>query len=146
MPESVNTIVVEQTFPYSRETVWNAITQHGQMIKWFFDNIPDFKAEVGFETQFTVSVEERDFHHLWKITDVVPGQRIVYDWRYSDYAGVGIVTFEVFEEGDGARLRVTTEGVESFPQDVPEFSPESCEGGWKYFLQENLKSYLESSA
>ena len=144
MTESSERIVVEQAFDVSKETVWKAITDHEQMVKWFFDNIPEFKAEAGFETQFDVDAGERNFHHLWKITEAIPEQRIVYDWRYLDFPGAGKVTFEIFEEGDGSRLRVTNEGIESFPQDIPEFARESCEGGWKYFIQGNLKNYLEA--
>jgi uncharacterized protein YndB with AHSA1/START domain len=144
MTESSQPIIVEQDFDVSRETVWKAITDHEQMINWFFDNIPEFEAEVGFETQFNVSTGERDFHHLWKITEVIPEQKIVYDWRYQDLPGAGKVTFEIFEEGDGSRLRVTNEGLESFPRDIPEFTRESCEGGWKYFIQGNLKKYVET--
>ena len=77
-----------------------------------------------------------------EITEAVPEQRIVYDWRYKGYPGVGKVTFEVFEEGSGSRLRVTNEGIESFPKDIPEFAPESCKEGWKYLIQGNLKNYL----
>lgn len=139
-------IVVEQTFALSKQTVWKAITDHGQMIKWFFDNIPDFKPEVGFETQFSVNTGERDFVHLWKITEVIPEQKIVYDWRYKDISGAGHVTFEVFEEEAGSRLRLTSDGLESFPRDIPEFSRESGLGGWTYFIQGTLKSYLESIA
>lgn len=138
-------IVVEQAFDVSRETLWQAITDHQQMVQWFFDNIPDFKAEVGFETQFNVNAGERDYFHLWKITEVTPQQKIVYDWRYRDILGVGRVTFEIFEEGNGSLLRLTNEGLDSFPQDLPEFAPESCIGGWKYFVQGTLKRFLESS-
>ena len=56
------------------------------------------------------------------------------------------MTFEIFEEGEGSRLRVTNEGLESFPQDIPEFTRESCEGGRNHFIQENLKKYLEAAA
>ena len=145
MTESSQPIVVEQGFQVSRDTLWKAITEHAEMIKWFFDNIPEFKPETGFQTQFTVSTGERDFLHLWKITEVIPQEKIVYDWRYKDLPGVGKVTFEIVEEGAESLLRVTNEGLETFPRDIPEFARESCEGGWKYFLQGNLKKYLESS-
>lgn len=137
-------IVVEQAFNVPKATLWRTITEHQRMIKWFFDNIPEFKAEVGFKTQFNVRADARDFHHLWAITEAIPEQKIVYDWRYKNLPGVGKVTFELFEQGDGSLLRITNEGLESFPQDVPEFARESCEGGWKYFIQGNLKRYLES--
>ena len=77
-------IVVEQAFHVSQETVWKAITEQAQMIKWFFDNIPEFKPEVGFKTQFPVKAGERTFHHLWTITEAIPLQKVVYDWRTKD--------------------------------------------------------------
>jgi uncharacterized protein YndB with AHSA1/START domain len=143
MTESSQPIIVEQVFNVPRETVWKAITEHDQMIQWFFDNIPEFKPEVGFSTQFNVNSGERDFNHIWKITEAVPPQKIVFDWRYTDLPGIGKITFEILDEVNGSRLRVINEGLESFPQDIAEFAPESCEGGWKYFIQGNLKNYLE---
>ena len=142
--EASQPIVVEQAFDVSKETLWQAITQREQMIKWFFDNIPEFRPEVGFETQFNVNTGQRDFLHLWSITEAIPVRRIVYDWRYRGVPGAGTVTFEIFEAGHGSLLRVTSEGIESFPQDIPEFTRESGEAGWKYFIQGNLKDYLGS--
>ncbi len=135
-------IIVEQSFDVSKENLWMAITEHDQMVKWFFEDIPEFKPEAGFTTQFNVNAGGRDFLQLWKITEAIDNEKIVYDWRYEGYPGAGTVTFELFEEGDGSRLRVTNEGVKSFPQEIPEFSPESCESGWNYLLQESLKNYL----
>lgn len=143
MSELSKPIAVEQAFDVPAERVWDAITDHKQMIQWFFQDIPDFRPEVGFHTQFNVNTGERDFFHLWTITEVVPGQKIVYDWRYKDYPGIGTVSFEVFSNGRGSKLRVTTLGLETFPRDIPEFSRESCEGGWNYFIQGNLKRFLE---
>ena len=45
MTDSSPPIVVEQAFNVSKETVWKAITEHDQMIQWFFDNIPEFSRE-----------------------------------------------------------------------------------------------------
>ena len=144
MTEASEPVVVEQAFAVPRETLWNAITEREQMVQWFFDNIPEFRAEVGFETQFDIESGGRNFRHLWKITEAVSPQRIVYDWRYEGMPGVGKVTFELFAEGSGSRLRVTNEGLESFPQDVPEFTRESAQGGWEYLIQGTLRQYLES--
>ncbi|QDV40474.1 hypothetical protein Enr13x_02800 [Stieleria neptunia] len=143
MSESSTPIVVEQSFDASKPAVWKAITEREQMVQWFFDNIPEFRAEPGFETQFDIDAGRRIFRHLWKITEVIPEQKIVYDWRYEGFPGSGKVTFELFEENDGSKLRVTNEGIESFPKDVPEFTRESCEDGWTYLLQDNLKHYLD---
>jgi Activator of Hsp90 ATPase homolog 1-like protein len=78
------------------------------------------------------------------IIESVPGRKIVYDWRYRGIPGAGTVSFEISRNGNETVLRVTSQGMDSFPQDVPEFSRESCEGGWKYFIQGNLKRFLDA--
>lgn len=47
-------VIVEHNFNTTIEQLWDTITKPEKMRQWFFDNIPDFKAEVGFETQFPV--------------------------------------------------------------------------------------------
>lgn len=136
-------VVVEQTYAASVEEVWNAITQVDRMRQWYFDNIPSFEPEVGFETRFDVQCEGRLFPHLWKVTDVVPRQRIQYDWRYDGYPGDAFVVFELTEQAEATKLTLTCRARVGFPDDVPEFQRESCEAGWKYFIQESLKKYLE---
>jgi len=64
MKTSEPPVIVSQNFSQSLETVWNAITDVALMRQWFFDNIPDFKAEVGFQTKFNVKALSRDFLHL----------------------------------------------------------------------------------
>ena len=142
MTESSEPIIVEQSFEVSPSLLWQAITEHSQMIQWFFDNIPEFQPAAGFKTEFNVRAGDRDFHHLWTIIESIPEQKIVYDWRYKDLPGVGKVTFEVFPEANGAKLRLTNEGLDSFPNDIPEFSRDSCQAGWEYFIQGNLQSYV----
>ena len=142
MTQTSDPVVVEQVFEVTPEVLWNAITQRDQMVEWFFENIPEFRPESGFETTFVIDTGERQFSHLWKIVDAEPGRRVVYDWRYEEYPGVGKVTFEVLPDEAGSRLRVVNEGLETFPDHVPEFSRESCVGGWQYFIQGNLKNFL----
>ncbi|MBT8304568.1 MAG: SRPBCC domain-containing protein [Bacteroidia bacterium] len=142
---SKNPIIVEQKFNVPVDVVWKAITNVSEMRRWFFDNIPDFKPEVGFETSFNVSSGERNFLHQWKIIEVVTLKRIVYDWTYKEYPGSrGEVTFELQEDNGQTKLILTNLGLESFPQDLPEFQRESCIGGWNYFINQNLKQYLDS--
>jgi len=57
-------VVVEQDFNRSVSDVWDAITKIDEMRKWYFENIPDFKAEVGFGTRFVVESGDRSFLHL----------------------------------------------------------------------------------
>jgi len=136
-------LVVEHIFKTSLNRVWNAITKLEEMKQWFFDNIVSFQAEVGFETQFLVQVEDRKFTHLWKITKVVPFQKITYNWKYEEYPGDSYVTFELNEEKGHVKLRLLVDVVEDFPAGVPEFSRESCIQGWNYFIGKNLKEYLQ---
>jgi uncharacterized protein YndB with AHSA1/START domain len=79
-------VIVEQRFNNSIEEVWNAITHIDQMTQWFFENVPAFEAQVGFETSFNVHANGRDYLHLWKITEVIPKKKIVYSWKYKDYS------------------------------------------------------------
>ena len=137
-------IIVEQLFDRTVEEVWNAITQPGQMQQWFFEQIKSFRAEEGFETQFDVQVEDRNFRHVWKLTEVIPLKRITYSWKYAEYPGDGVVLFELSEQENQVKLTLTCHGIETFPQHIPEFSRESCEGGWIYFIKERLKGFLET--
>jgi len=91
------------------------------MRKWFFEQIKTFKAEEGFETDFTVAVEDRTFTHLWKITEIELHHKIKYQWRYQEYKGDSFVTFELKEENNKVRLKLIAEVVEDFPDDVPQF-------------------------
>ncbi len=138
-PESV---IVEQTFNTSINRVWDAITNVEQMRQWFFENIKSFKPEVGFSTKFNVQSQDRDFIHLWELTEVLVKKRIVYNWKYEGYPGDSFVTFELFEQENGTKLRLTHEVTENFPADIPEFSRESCTEGWNYFIKNRLKEFL----
>lgn len=112
------------------------------MKQWFFENIPSFKAEVGFKTAFNVQAPSRDFLHQWEIIEVIPYKKIVYSWKYENISGEGIVTFELIEENNQTKLILTNEGLENFPQQYPEFARESCIEGWNYFIKQRLKEYL----
>ncbi len=97
-------IIISTIINASQEAVWQAITDPDQMRAWYFEDIPDFKAEVGFETGFDVAVEDRVFPHKWRITEADPPCRITCEWRYENYAGCGYVTFEL--AGVEAKTRV----------------------------------------
>ena len=116
------------------------------MRQWYFENIPSFKPEVGFETQFNVKSQNRDFLHMWKVTEVVPIKKITYNWRFEDYPGDSSVTFELSRQNDFTMLKLTVDVQESFPEDIPEFTRESCIAGWEFFIKERLKEHLEKSS
>ncbi len=139
-------VVVKESFDVSPRELWDAITSPERMVLWFFEDIPSFEPKVGFSTRFNVVTPNRDFVHLWSITDVDHGRKIVYDWRYEGYKGKSKVTFEIAPAKDGSILTVTHVNTIPYDQGIPEFRRESCLGGWKYFISERLKTYLESNS
>ncbi|WP_435413773.1 SRPBCC family protein [Psychroserpens mesophilus] len=144
MKVSEPVIKVKQNFHQPVETVWKAITEIKEMRQWFFENIPAFEPSVGFKTQFTVTSENRQFPHLWEITEVIPLQKIVYNWRYEGYEGNSFVTFQLSEINSHlTELTLTTKVTEDFPDDIPEFKKESCVTGWNYFIKERLLEHLK---
>lgn len=136
-------IVVEQTYNAPIKTVWNAITQADQMRQWYFGNIATFEAEVGFETRFDVECVDRVFPHVWKVTEAEAPVRLVYDWSYAGYEGNSFVVFELSEHDGMTTLRLTQTATEDFSDDRAEFSREAGLEGWKWFIQDSLKAYLE---
>ncbi len=143
MENSTEPIIVEQIFKTPVQQVWEAITVLDQMTKWFFPNIPSFKAVVGFETQFIVQSEDRIFPHKWTVTEVIPMKKIAYEWQFDGYPGKAISIYEIEGEGSYTKLRLTAAVLEEFPDHIPEFKRESGVAGWNYFIKGSLKGYLE---
>ena len=54
-------VIVEQRFDRSASDVWGAITDIDEMRKWYFESIPDFRAEPGFRTNFPVVFGDRTY-------------------------------------------------------------------------------------
>ena len=133
MNANAEPIVVEQVYEAPVHVVWKAITDKDQMHQWFFEPMVDFRPEAGFETQFSVGFEGQDYIHQWRVTEVIPERRIAYDWRYGGFAGSSSVIWELSETPSGTKLKLTHEGHETFPQENPAFTRESCQAGWDYF-------------
>ena len=135
----MKSVVVTKTINKPKSEVWNAVINHSQMIQWFFDDIPDFKPEVGFTTEFNVSSGERNFLHVWRVTEVEHQHKIVCEWKYPEYVDESLwVTFELKElSANSTEFKVEALGIEHFENfNIPEFKRESCEGGWNYFAEE----------
>ena len=136
--------VIERTYDAPIEKVWKAITDKDQMKEWYF-NIKTFRPEVGFEFQFEAGSEEKKYLHLCKIIDVEPGKKLSYSWRYDGVPGNSIVTFELFPEGEGTRLKLTHEGLETFITDNKDFAKESFAKGWEFIIGKSLKEFVEKN-
>ncbi len=135
-------IVVEQSFSVQLDAVWQAITKPDLMRQWYFEQIEDFRPEVGFETQFDIEVGNRIFRHQWKVTEVVPGTSITYLWEYAGFPGLGSTEWKLSVTGEGTRLVLISTGIESFSQDIPEFTRERGQAGWEYSIQQRLPEFL----
>jgi uncharacterized protein YndB with AHSA1/START domain len=135
-------ITIERTFNAPTATVWKAITNNDDMKQWYFP-LPEFKPEVGFEFSFTGGPPEKEYLHLCKVTDVVPGKKITYSWRYVGYEGNSFVSFELFAEGEKTRLKLTHEGLETFPASNPDFAATNFVAGWNQIIGTSLKDFLE---
>ena len=122
--------------------VWKAITDKNQMKEWYFD-FKEFKPEVGFEFQFEGGPDDRTYLHLCKIAEVVPEKKLSYSWRYDGYPGDSLVTFELFEEGNQTRLKLTHEKIESFGTDNPDFAKENFIEGWNHIIGKSIKEFIE---
>lgn len=134
-------LVFENMYNAPVEKVWKAISDLDQMKQWYFD-IPAFKAESGFEFHFEGGNEDRVYLHLCKVIDVIPERKLSYSWRYDGYEGNSLVTFELFPEGNTTRLKLTHEGLETFPP-LPDFAKENFQEGWTYITGTALKDFVE---
>lgn len=137
-------IVVERLLNAPPERVWKAITNKALMKEWNFD-IPEFRAEVGFEFRFLGGTDEHKYLHLCKVTEVALGKKLTYSWRYDGYEGMSYVTWELAEEGKQTRLTLTHRGVETFPASNPDFKKENFVGGWTYIVGTSVKGSVEGS-
>lgn len=135
--------VIERTYNAKPDRVWQAITDKDKMKEWYFD-LKEFKPEVGFEFEFSGGPPEKSYLHLCKVTEVITGQKLTHSWRYDGYAGNSFVTWELFDEGNKTRVKLTHTGLETFPA-IPDFAPKNFEMGWTDILGRSLKEYLEKA-
>lgn len=142
-----NPIIITQVLNTSVDKVWSAITNREQMIQWYFEMIPAFEPVVGFETSFNVHTpDNKDYLHLWKVTEVIPKRKIVYTWKYGGYTGDSFVVWELTADGNNKTiLHFSHYGQSSFSQENSDFARESCVKGWMFFIHERLKAFLEKN-
>lgn len=137
-------LVIERTFDAPVALVWKSITRKEDIKKWSFD-IKEFKLKVGFEFHFDAEDNGVKWIHHCKITAVIPEKKLAYTWRYEGYAGDTLVTFELFAKGNKTKLRLTHEGLETFPK-IPALTKSSFVEGWTNIIGKNLKEFVESTA
>jgi len=136
-------LVVERTFNAPAARVWQALTDREQMKQWYFD-LPEFRPEAGFEFQFAVEHKGFNYVHHCRVAEAVPHRKLAYTWRYEGHAGGSLVTFELFAEGGRTRLKLTHEGLETFPA-MPAFARSSFVDGWTRLIGSALKEFVEAA-
>jgi uncharacterized protein YndB with AHSA1/START domain len=84
------------------------------------------------------------YHHLCRITEVIPQRKLAYTWRYKGHEGDSLVTFELAAAGDKTRLKLTHEGLDTFPKTAA-FARENFVEGWTTLIGSSLKEFIEKT-
>ncbi len=135
-------IVKEILIKGSPQQVWSAITNKDEMKKWYFD-IKEFRPEVGFRFEFWGGTEEKQYLHKCEIKEVVPFEKLSYTWVYDGYTGESLVTFEIIPQGSQTLVRLTHEGIHTFPADNKDLRRENFIGGWEALIHDSIKNHVE---
>jgi uncharacterized protein YndB with AHSA1/START domain len=135
-------IIIERTFNAPADKVWKALTNIDEIRQWYF-KLDEFRAEKGFEFEFEGGPDDRKYLHKCRITEVVPGKKLQYSWRYEGYEGNSFVTFELTPEGNKTRLTLTHEGLETFPMSNKDFDKKNFIQGWTQIIGTSLKDFVE---
>jgi uncharacterized protein YndB with AHSA1/START domain len=139
-------LTIERVLKAPISNVWKAITDKDAMKQWYFE-LSDFKPQVGFEFSFPGQGHKGEkYIHNCKITEVIKEKKLAYSWAYEGYPGRSFVHFELFDEGDHTRIILTHEGLETFPQNNPDFARESFAAGWTELIGTLLKKFVEQGA
>lgn len=141
------TVIVEHIYDANIQSVWRAITEKDLMKQWYFD-VDDFRPEVGFKFRFPGQGHKGEqYIHICEVTEVVPNQRLQYSWTYENHEGYSLVTFELSEQDNGqTKLVLTHTGLESFPNNNPDFAKESFNEGWNYLVNISLKDFMAKNS
>jgi len=135
-------IIVQRLLQAPAAAVWQALTDADAMRQWYF-NLPLFRTEVGFRFEFTGGPEDRQYLHLCEVTEVIPGRRLTYSWRYDGYPGISYVTFELEPQGEATRLTLTHTGLETISPGHADFARSNFEAGWDDIINRMLKAHVE---
>jgi uncharacterized protein YndB with AHSA1/START domain len=143
---NTNDVIIEGLYPAAPEKVWRAISELEALRKWHFP-LDGFEAVTGFRFQFSGGNDKgQTYLHLCEVLEVMEGKKLSYSWQYEGLPGYTVVSFELFEEASGTRVRLTHTGLETLAEAGPDFAKENFVGGWTYFVHTALPKYLEEQA
>lgn len=136
-------LIIEGDLDAVRTEVWDALVNIDKIRKWYF-NLAEFKPEVGFEFEFSGGSEAQTYIHKCLVTVANAPHQLAYTWRYENYEGNSLVSFELFEKAAGqTHLKLTHTGLETFPKGA-DFARESFQAGWEYIINTSLKNFIST--
>ncbi len=140
------TFVTERLIKASPDIVWQALTDKDQMMQWYFD-LDAFEARPGFEFSFIGRGKDgtKEYIHLCTVMEVEVNKKLSYTWRYKDFEGDSLVSFELFPEGEDTRIRLTHEGLDTFPA-MEDFAEVNFKEGWTMLIGTLLPGFVEKES
>lgn len=138
----MNVISTKSIFESTKEKVWDAITNPQTMKIWYFD-ISNFNLVIGYQFSFYES-DKKEYLHTGEILKVEQDKCLKHTWNHPEQSkGSSIVTWTIVEiENDKVEVTLTHEGVESFADAGPNFTPANYQMGWDALVKTNLRNYL----
>lgn len=133
------TIELTRTIAAPRETVFRALTDPGEISRWWTTTAEsDARTGGAFSYGFEFEDAARNHTYTGVYDEVVPGERVRYPWR----AGVGETTVDVElrPRGDVTDLTLRHAAWGTGPE--ADEAVALHEQGWSFFL-DNLVAYLE---
>jgi uncharacterized protein YndB with AHSA1/START domain len=133
-------IVVDEVFPHAREMVWKTLTTPEMMGRWLMMMPTGFAPTKGkrFTYQTTPAGEWDGVIHCL-VLDVIPNERLVYEWRGGHDANAGygsrletVVTWTLTKVERGTRLRLVHSGFRTPNND---FAFKGMSEGWPTVLR-----------
>ena len=120
-------IVLERTYPWSIEQVWEALTDPAALADWLMPG--DFKAVVGHKVRFHCEPrDEFDGTVDVVVLEVDEPKRLSYSWKTSDMSAPTTVTYTLAAlPAGGTRLRLEHTG---FVGDNGRKTHPLFKGGW----------------
>jgi uncharacterized protein YndB with AHSA1/START domain len=133
-------IVVDEVFPHTSEVVWRTLTTPELIGRWLMMVPTGFEPTKGkrFTYQTTPAGEWDGVIHCL-VLDVIPNERLVYEWRGGHDANAEygsrletVVTWTLTKLGTGTRIRMVHSGFRTPKND---FAFKRMSGGWPKVVQ-----------
>jgi uncharacterized protein YndB with AHSA1/START domain len=102
LPDGRVEVRFERRLPHPREKVWRALTEVGQLRKWFVDILDYDRSRLSFAPGASLTFAARDFPDgHGEVTACRPPALLEYTW------GAETLRFELTDEGSGCVLVFT---------------------------------------